>query len=113
MSLKMSSLSRKVSLVALCHLRHRVVVLQSHYSSSKAAAALGIGMNSVIKVDSDERGRMDPAALDSCIRESQRVVRVCVTCPAASRSEWNVFVHHVVSRESQRIVRLSVNHIKK
>ena len=45
--------------------------LQSHYSLSKGAGVLGIGINNMIKVKVDSRGRMDPEDLERCILESR------------------------------------------
>ncbi|MFT4513701.1 MAG: glutamate/tyrosine decarboxylase-like PLP-dependent enzyme [Planctomycetota bacterium] len=45
--------------------------VDSHYSVAKAVAVLGIGLNNVVQVDVDARGRMDPAALDAAIRADQ------------------------------------------
>ena len=39
-----------------------------HYSVAKAVALLGIGLDNLVYVAVDERGRMDPAALDQAIR---------------------------------------------
>ncbi|XP_066508180.1 glutamate decarboxylase 1-like [Hoplias malabaricus] len=41
----------------------------SHYSIKKAAAVLGIGSENVILVRCDERGKMIPGELESCIRK--------------------------------------------
>jgi glutamate/tyrosine decarboxylase-like PLP-dependent enzyme len=43
---------------------------QAHYSFLKAANVLGIGLNNVIKVKSDEKGRMIPQMLDAEIASS-------------------------------------------
>jgi glutamate/tyrosine decarboxylase-like PLP-dependent enzyme len=45
---------------------------QAHYSFLKAAVVLGIGMEHVILVRSDERGRMIPDELDAAIRSARR-----------------------------------------
>lgn len=39
-----------------------------HYSVAKAVAVLGLGLDNLVYVDADERGRMDPAALEKAIR---------------------------------------------
>ncbi|MGI8587572.1 MAG: pyridoxal phosphate-dependent decarboxylase family protein [Chloroflexia bacterium] len=64
---------------------------QAHSSLEKAAIALGIGQNNVIKIPSDDRYRMDPAALDAAIREDiaagRRPLAVCAnvgTTPTAA-----------------------------
>lgn len=44
---------------------------QAHYSFLKAANVLGIGLNNVIKVGTDDRGRMIPQALETAIVKSQ------------------------------------------
>ncbi|EST04749.1 Pyridoxal phosphate-dependent decarboxylase [Kalmanozyma brasiliensis GHG001] len=40
---------------------------QSHYSLDKAAISSGLGLDSVVKVDCDDAGRMDPKALDHAL----------------------------------------------
>ena len=40
---------------------------QSHYSVTKAVGMLGLGLDNLVRVDSDARGRMDPAALEAAI----------------------------------------------
>lgn len=40
----------------------------SHYSVAKAVALLSLGADNLVRVAVDERGRMDPAALDKAIR---------------------------------------------
>ncbi len=42
-----------------------------HYAAVKSAALLGIGRDGVIKVDSDDAGAIDPAALDRAIAASR------------------------------------------
>jgi len=44
---------------------------QAHYSISKGAALLGIGVNNVFKVPCDELGKMIPAALDRMIQDAK------------------------------------------
>ena len=39
-----------------------------HYSVAKAVSVLGLGIDNLVYVDVDDRGRMDPAALDRAIR---------------------------------------------
>ena len=39
----------------------------SHYSVSKAVAMLGLGISNLVRVDVDERGRMEPAALRKAV----------------------------------------------
>ncbi len=46
------------------------VSASGHYAATKSAALLGIGTDSVIKVESDERGAIIPAALDAAIQAS-------------------------------------------
>ncbi|KAI9591951.1 pyridoxal phosphate-dependent transferase [Syncephalis fuscata] len=43
---------------------------QGHYSVDKAAMAMGIGIDQVIKVPCDEQGRMIASELDRCVQES-------------------------------------------
>ncbi|HMA33229.1 MAG TPA: pyridoxal-dependent decarboxylase [Chloroflexia bacterium] len=56
---------------------------QTHSSLEKAAIALGIGLDNVVKVPSDAHYRMDPAALDAAIRADlaagYRPLAVCAT----------------------------------
>lgn len=40
---------------------------QSHYSLDKAAISAGLGLDSVVKVDCDATGRMDPKALEAAL----------------------------------------------
>lgn len=40
---------------------------QSHYSLDKAAISAGLGLKSVVKVDCDATGRMDPSALETAL----------------------------------------------
>ncbi|KAJ9480235.1 hypothetical protein PHBOTO_003468 [Pseudozyma hubeiensis] len=40
---------------------------QSHYSLDKAAISAGLGLHSVVKVDCDATGRMDPKALEAAL----------------------------------------------
>ncbi len=40
---------------------------QSHYSVTKAVGLIGIGLENLVRVPVDERGRMDPVALDAVI----------------------------------------------
>ena len=47
-------------------------LLQGHYSIKKGAAFLGIGMENVIPVKTDNKGRMSPTALETAIQECQR-----------------------------------------
>lgn len=42
----------------------RIIIFQGHYSLIKGAMFLGIGAKSVVMVESDQRGRMKPDALD-------------------------------------------------
>lgn len=49
-------------------------MLQGHYSIKKGAAFLGIGMENVIPVKTDNKGRMSPTALETAIQECQRKV---------------------------------------
>ncbi|KAK4315015.1 hypothetical protein Pmani_013739 [Petrolisthes manimaculis] len=44
---------------------------QGHYSVSKSAAWLGLGMDNVIAVPSDEQGRMLPKALKEAVQEAR------------------------------------------
>lgn len=44
---------------------------QAHYSYAKAADQLGVGLDRVIRVSSDSRGRMDPVALDREVSASR------------------------------------------
>lgn len=41
---------------------------ESHYSVAKAVAILGLGVDNLVRVAADGRGRMDPRALDAAIR---------------------------------------------
>ncbi len=43
---------------------------QAHFSVERAAAQLGLGRHSVLRVPSDERGRMDVAALDRTLDDA-------------------------------------------
>ncbi|GGK72113.1 pyridoxal phosphate-dependent decarboxylase family protein [Amphritea balenae] len=56
---------------------------QAHYSGEKAANVLGIGTDNLISVESDEAGRMKPAALDAAIElskaEGKTPFYVCLT----------------------------------
>lgn len=49
---------------------------QGHYSASKAAAFLGIGTSSLVKVGVDYQGRMDPDDLRNKIQEARKAGRV-------------------------------------
>jgi len=42
-----------------------------HYAAVKSAALLGLGMNAVIKVASDNTGRMDPTALEAAVAKTR------------------------------------------
>jgi len=44
---------------------------ESHYSIVKGANWLGMGVNNVVKVKTDEGGRMIPAELEKCILQAQ------------------------------------------
>jgi aromatic-L-amino-acid decarboxylase len=61
---------------------------QTHSSLEKAAIALGLGLNNVVKVPSDARYRMDPVALDAAIRADvaagYRPLAVCATVGTTS-----------------------------
>ncbi|KAM9677254.1 glutamate decarboxylase 1-like [Dama dama] len=59
---------------------------QGHYSIKKAAAILGIGMDNVIEVKCDERGKMIPAELEKNILQAKRKGQTpfCVVATAGS-----------------------------
>ncbi|TKY86156.1 hypothetical protein EX895_004981 [Sporisorium graminicola] len=44
---------------------------QCHYSLDKAAISAGLGLDSVVKVDCDATGRMDPVALEKMLTEAK------------------------------------------
>lgn len=48
------------------------VAAEGHYSVTKGAMFLGMGSKSVVKVKSDDRGRMDPKDLERCIVEDKQ-----------------------------------------
>ena len=41
-----------------------------HYAATKSAALLGLGLDAVVKVETDAQGAIDPAALDRAVRVS-------------------------------------------
>ncbi|KAG1714247.1 Glutamate decarboxylase [Nymphon striatum] len=43
----------------------------SHYSINGAGMVMGIGMENVIEVDTDDKGRMMPTALEKCVQEAK------------------------------------------
>lgn len=53
-----------------------MIFVQGHYSIVKASSWLGLGTSSVIKVRTDDKGKMDPAALDAAITEAKEKVTV-------------------------------------
>ena len=61
---------------------------QTHSSLEKAAIALGIGLDNVVKIPSDAQYRMDPAALDAAIAADlaagYRPLAVCATVGTTS-----------------------------
>ncbi|MEM7294620.1 MAG: pyridoxal-dependent decarboxylase, partial [Pseudomonadota bacterium] len=60
-------INREVSLFASSH---------THHTIKRAAGVLGLGRSSVISIDCDNQGRMQPAALATAIDESNRAKRV-------------------------------------
>jgi glutamate/tyrosine decarboxylase-like PLP-dependent enzyme len=59
---------------------------EAHFSVRKAAAMLGIGSDNVRAVQTDERLRMDPAALDRLVREDREagLLPFCVVASAGT-----------------------------
>jgi L-2,4-diaminobutyrate decarboxylase len=55
----------------------------AHYSVARAVAQLGIGANNVVRVPSDERRAIDPAALERLLKDETRTV-VAVVATAGS-----------------------------
>ena len=51
-------------------------ILQAHYSLKKGAALLGLGVNAVHMVATDNKGRMDVNALERAIQASRERVRI-------------------------------------
>ncbi|MAT54356.1 MAG: pyridoxal-dependent decarboxylase [Saprospirales bacterium] len=45
---------------------------QSHYSVDRAVRSMGLGENGLIKVPVDQHYRMNPEALEQCLREAQK-----------------------------------------
>ena len=69
------------------------VSADAHYSLDKAANILGIGTDQLIKVPVDERGRMDPGALEQlieeCIERGGRPFFVCATLGTTVRGAYD------------------------
>jgi len=47
----------------------KMFIIQAHYSMTKGAVFLGLGSDCVVKVDTDERGRMIASDLRQKIQE--------------------------------------------
>ena len=54
----------------MCH----ICLIQSHYSIIKGAALLGMGVDNVIKVQTDNVGKMCPQALEAAIIKAKAEV---------------------------------------
>ncbi|KAH3744184.1 aspartate aminotransferase family protein [Pelomyxa schiedti] len=68
------------------------VSTQAHYSFEKAALTLGLGLDNVRKVASDDRGRMIPAMLDDAIHSSiERGEKPFIVCATAGSTVLGAF----------------------
>ena len=65
----------RVGLCVKCCADDVSVCCQGHYSITKGAALLGLGVDNIVKVKTDSMGRMIPAALDAALNEVKAEVR--------------------------------------
>ena len=57
-------------------LTEEVWCVQAHYSLKKSGLFLGIGMDNVVAVPTDDRGCVLPAALDTCMQQDKAQVSI-------------------------------------
>lgn len=64
----------------------------SHTSLQKAAMLLGLGTDAVVAVETDDRSRMDPAALEQAIERTKRDGRApfCIVATAGTTTTGNI-----------------------
>jgi glutamate/tyrosine decarboxylase-like PLP-dependent enzyme len=64
----------------------------SHTSLQKAAMLLGLGTDAIVAVETDDRSRMDPAALEQAIERAKRDGRapLCVVATAGTTTTGNI-----------------------
>jgi len=64
----------------------------SHTSLQKAAMLLGVGIDAVVAVETDDHSRMDPAALEQAIARAERDGRApfCVVATAGTTTTGNI-----------------------
>lgn len=85
--------SKDLKMKGLSSNKYRVFVSEdAHYSSEKALGLMGLGMESLIKVATDERKRMSISALKAEIQKSKSegFVPLCVVSTAAT-TVWGSF----------------------
>ena len=73
----------------------------AHTSLQKAAILLGLGTDAVVAVETDDRSRMDPAALEQAIERTKRDGRApfCIVATAGTTTTGNIDplpeIHHI------------------
>jgi glutamate/tyrosine decarboxylase-like PLP-dependent enzyme len=73
----------------------------AHTSLQKAAMLLGLGTDAVVAVETDDRSRMDPAALEQAIERTKRDGRApfCIVATAGTTTTGNIDplpeIHHI------------------